>query len=210
MSRVYFHSDWHFNHDFVAQTRGYDSAEEHDEALIERINSRVTKRDHVYVLGDVFMGSIRAGLAQVARVNGVKHLILGNHDAAHPLHRKSNANLRRFLEVFDSVTLHDEIRLPGGRKVLLSHFPYEGDHHEKERHRQWRLRDEGSWLIHGHVHDQWTVRGRQVNVGVDKWPYPIEAGVMEAMIGGLEAVGKGKLDAPSLQAATLAYRREAL
>ncbi|WVX87954.1 metallophosphoesterase [Arthrobacter phage Snek] len=187
MSRVFFHADWHFNHDFVAATRGFASAEAHDEALIEAINSRVTKRDHLYVLGDVFMGSVSAGLAQVARVNGIKHLILGNHDAAHPMHKRSIPHMRRFLDVFESVSLHEQVRLPGGRKVLLSHFPYEGDHDDRDdRHMQWRLRDGGEWLIHGHVHDAWTVNGRQINVGVDKWTYPIEAGVMKALIEGVE------------------------
>lgn len=189
MSKVFFHSDWHFNHAFVAETRGYSSAAEHDEALIERINSRVTKRDHVFVLGDVFMGSVRAGLEQIQRVNGVKHLVLGNHDPGHPMHRKSIPHTRRFLDVFESVSLHEQIRLPGGRKVLLSHFPYEGDHEDREdRYTQWRLRDEGDWLIHGHVHDAWRFNDRQINVGVDFWPYPVDADTMAALIDEMEAV----------------------
>ncbi|WNN93686.1 phosphoesterase [Arthrobacter phage CallinAllBarbz] len=167
MSAAYFHADWHLNHTFVAGTRGFASSEEHDEWLIDQINSRVTKRDHLWVLGDVFMGSITAGLAKVSRINGVKHLVLGNHDGAHPMHRRGRANLRRYLEVFDTVQLHAETRLPGGRKVMLSHFPYEGDHTGEDRHGQWRLRDEGAFLIHGHVHDEWFQRGRQINVGVD-------------------------------------------
>lgn len=174
MSRVYFHSDWHFRHDFVARTRGFESAEDHDAALLDSINSTVTKRDHIWVLGDVFMGSVTQGLEAVARVNGIKHLVLGNHDAAHPLHRRSASHLRRFLDVFDSVHLHEEIRL-GDRKVLLSHFPYEGDHSSGDRYTQWRLRDEGAWLIHGHVHDAWLRNGRQINVGVDHLQRPASA-----------------------------------
>lgn len=189
MSKVFFHSDWHFNHAFVAETRGYSSAAKHDDALIERINSRVTKRDHIFVLGDVFMGSVRAGLDQIQRVNGVKHLVLGNHDPGHPMHRKSIPHTRRFLDVFESVSLHEQIRLPGGRKVLLSHFPYEGDHEDREdRYTQWRLRDEGEWLIHGHVHDAWRFNDRQINVGVDFWPYPVDADTMAALVDEMEAV----------------------
>ncbi|UJQ86824.1 phosphoesterase [Arthrobacter phage Reedo] len=189
MSRVFFHSDWHFNHEFVAETRGFASAHEHDEALIEAINSTVTRRDHLWVLGDVLMGSVHNGLDKLRRVNGIKHLVLGNHDPAHPAHRRSIPHTRRFLGVFDSVSLHEKVRLPGGREVLLSHFPYEGDHSDREdRHRQWRLRDEGEWLIHGHVHDEWTLRGRQLNVGVDKWPAPAEAELVATMIDGFEAL----------------------
>lgn len=190
MSRVFFHSDWHFNHAFVAETRGYATAEEHDEALIERLNAVVTKRDTLYVLGDLFMGSVTAGLDQIRRVNGIKRLVVGNHDAAHPMHKKSHAHTRRLLEVFDSVSLAEQVTLPGGRKVLLSHFPYEGDHDDRpDRYKQWRLRDEGEWLIHGHVHDTWTLRGRQFNVGVDKWPAPVEAGIVATLFDGFESLG---------------------
>jgi calcineurin-like phosphoesterase family protein len=184
VSKVYLHSDWHFNHDFVAGTRGFASAEEHDEALIERINQVVTKRDTLWVLGDVFMGSVSAGLEKVARVNGAKRLVLGNHDAAHPMHRKSTTHVRRFLDAFDSVHLHEELRLPGGRKVLLSHFPYAGDHGDREgdRYPQWRLRDEGAWLFHGHVHDAWSRNGRQINVGVDRRDFPVLAEDLGAWI----------------------------
>lgn len=190
MSKVFFHSDWHFNHEFVAETRGFSSAAEHDEALIECINYVVTKRDHLWILGDLFMGSVSNGLDKIRRVNGIKHLVLGNHDPAHPIHRRSIPHTRRFLDVFESVSLHEQTRLPGGRKVLLSHFPYEGDHADRpDRYRQWRLRDEGDWLIHGHVHDAWQRRGRQINVGVDFAPIPIEASVIEGAIALVEERG---------------------
>ncbi|UJQ87174.1 phosphoesterase [Arthrobacter phage BaileyBlu] len=190
MSTSYFHSDWHLNHDFVAGTRGFDSAEEHDEWLIDQINSRVTKRDHLWVLGDVFMGSVSAGLDKVSRIQGVKHLVLGNHDAAHPMHRRGRNHLRRFLDVFDSVQLHAETRLPGGRKVMLSHFPYEGDHTSEDRYAQWRLRDEGAFLVHGHVHDEWFQRGRQINVGVDVLAHgPVPASGLASAIDFIEKGG---------------------
>lgn len=74
--------------------------------------------------------------------------------------------------------------------MLLSHFPYEGDHDGREdRYQQWRLRDEGAWLINGHVHGAWTLRNRQINVGVDKWLFPIEQGVMASLIDGFESLG---------------------
>ena len=83
-----------------------------------------------------------------------------------------------------------KIRL-GDRTVLLSHFPYEGDHTTEERATQFRLRDEGLWLVHGHTHltnrlgpnpryltimDAATggpgkpdPRGREVHAGLDAW-----------------------------------------
>ena len=29
----------------------------------------------------------------------------------------------------------------------------------------------GGWLIHGHVHEKWRQRGRQINIGADAWGY---------------------------------------
>lgn len=166
MSNIFYTSDTHFNHHFIARDRGHGNAEEHDEYLIEAFNRELTKRDHLWILGDVFMGSITAGLPQVARLKGIKHLVLGNHDAAHPMHKKSHAQLRRFYEVFESVHLHEQHRI-NDQDVLLSHYPYKGDHKPEDRDTQWRLRDEGRWLLHGHVHKMWGINGRQINVGVD-------------------------------------------
>jgi calcineurin-like phosphoesterase family protein len=172
VSNIFYHSDWHFNHTFVAGTRGFTTAEEHDEWLIDNINSTITKRDHLWVLGDVFSGSVTEGLKQIARVQGIKHLVLGNHDAAHPLHKQSHSKMRRFLEVFESVHLHEQHTI-AGNKVNLSHLPYGGDHYDADRYTQWRLRDEGLWLLNGHVHHAWAVNGRQINVGVDFHHKPV-------------------------------------
>ena len=166
MSEIFYTSDLHFNHPFVAGTRGHATAGEHDELLIERFNWVLSKRDHLWILGDVFHGSITAGLPKVARLKGTKHLVLGNHDAAHPMHKKSHAQLRRFYDVFESVHLHEQHHVEG-HHVLLSHYPYRGDHKPEDRDTQWRLRDEGKWLLHGHVHKAWGIDGRQINVGVD-------------------------------------------
>jgi calcineurin-like phosphoesterase family protein len=51
----------------------------------------------------------------------------------------------------------------------MTHFPYEGDSQERDRYSQARPRDEGDWLLHGHVHEAWRQRGRQINVGIDAW-----------------------------------------
>ena len=51
--------------------------------------------------------------------------------------------------------------------MLLSHFPYRGDHYEDDRYEAYRLRDEGLPLLCGHVHHEWKFSGNQRNVGVD-------------------------------------------
>ena len=75
--------------------------------------------------------------------------------------------MRTTMGVFESVMVSDQVNIQG-RQIMLSHFPYRGDHeHTGERYVQWRLRDEGLWLIHGHVHDEWKINGHQINVGWD-------------------------------------------
>ncbi len=71
MSNIFYTADTHFNHAFVAGTRNFATAEEHDEELIENFNRTVHKKDHLWILGDLNMGSLRVGLAQAARLNGV-------------------------------------------------------------------------------------------------------------------------------------------
>lgn len=173
MGNIFYTSDTHFHHDFVAQTRNFTTAEEHDEALIENFNKVLTKRDQLWILGDVFMGSVTQGLQTVARIKGTKHLILGNHDSAHPKHKKSHSQLKRFYEAFDSVAIADQ-HVIDGHRVQLSHFPYKGDHADRaDRYVEWRLRDTGLPLLHGHVHDEWLVNGNQFNVGVDRTGRPV-------------------------------------
>ncbi len=76
-----------------------------------------------------------------------------------------------------------------GTEVLLSHFPYHRDRGEA-RHTQWRLPNEGRWLLHGHTHGTERVTYsvarlgesihkktvREIHVGVDAWdltPVPL-------------------------------------
>lgn len=169
MSRNFYWSDLHLGHDKVAQLRGFDSTAAHDAHIFDRWEAAVTKRDTVWVLGDLAMASPRLALALIETLPGTKHLILGNHDAAHPMHRNAHRQQKRYLQAFDSVQTMARHKL-AGKDFLLSHHPYRGDSgaHE-DRHTQYRLRDEGMPLIHGHVHEEWLVNGYQVNVGVDRW-----------------------------------------
>ena len=174
----WFTSDLHFGHRLVAEYRGFTAGGEpdvhaHDEAIGDAWCSVVRPDDHVWVLGDLSVSSPTHPLNILRRLPGIKHLVWGNHDAGHPMHRTAHKHQGRYLEVFDS-TQQSARRRIYGREVLLSHFPYSGDHTEEERHTQWRLRDEGLPLLHGHTHsvvrESWTVNdAHQIHVGVDAW-----------------------------------------
>ncbi|HET9893679.1 MAG TPA: metallophosphoesterase family protein [Streptosporangiaceae bacterium] len=210
MTQVWYTSDTHFRHAKVAALRGFSSVEEHDEAVIRRWNEVVEKGDVVWHLGDFAMGGKVDGvdgLRRIAwRLNGTKHLITGNHDAPWPGHKDAWKHQWRWNDMFSSVQAFGRRQIDG-RNVLLSHFPYIGDHTPEDRHTQFRLRDEGLWLLHGHTHDatrlgpyrlrtatvgsetpEW--RGLQIHVGLDAWDLrPVAEQDVLALIRDHEASG---------------------
>jgi calcineurin-like phosphoesterase family protein len=64
--------------DGVTKLRPWDTAEEMDEHLVKVYNERVKLNDKIYFLGDVVIN--RRALKTLARLNGDKVLIRGNHD----------------------------------------------------------------------------------------------------------------------------------
>jgi calcineurin-like phosphoesterase family protein len=87
MPSVFLVSDTHFGHagvcrfmreDGVTKLRPWDNPEEMDEEMVRRWNERVRPNDKVYHLGDVVIN--RRALPTLARLNGDKVLIRGNHD----------------------------------------------------------------------------------------------------------------------------------
>jgi len=87
MPSVFLVSDTHFGHlgvcrftraDGVTKLRPWNSPEEMDEAMIRAWNERVRPTDKVYHLGDAVIN--RRALPTLARLNGDKVLIRGNHD----------------------------------------------------------------------------------------------------------------------------------
>lgn len=175
MGDLWFTSDTHFRHTKVAEIRGIGTVEEHDEMIIESWNSVVKPGDVVWHLGDVGMGSSSKIFPLVDQLAGVKHLVTGNHDGCWPGHRDSHKQQRAWLEHFASVQAFAK-RKVNDRVVLLSHFPYHGDHTDEDRFSEFRLRDAGKMysLLHGHTHskERFTFP-RQIHVGWDAWGRPV-------------------------------------
>lgn len=184
MSRVFYTSDPHLGHPKLAALRGFVTADgnpdtaAHDQWFIDLWRSVVRKRDTVYVLGDLTAGGrdrVDAALAVIASLPGRKHFIAGNHDETHPAGEGANPRAQaRWLRTFDSVQPFAVRSLPiseGRVPVYLSHFPYFGDHAREDRYADFRLRDNGRWLLHGHTHfaDQRLHDERMIHVGLDAW-----------------------------------------
>lgn len=188
---VHFTSDLHIGHKFVAAARmnggdyeafaGMDrslitpeTVDEHDNMLAENFDRVVKKDDVVWFLGDLTGGgNIERGLDWIKARMGTWHMITGNHDKPHPMNRDSAKYQKIFLTAFESVQMaaRRKVTLSDGThtNVMLSHFPFSTDHSPEARYMEWRLRDEGGVILHGHTHDTTKVSpdGREIHVGVD-------------------------------------------
>lgn len=164
----HFISDPHFGHKKIIDLchRPFASVEEMETELIKRWNAVVAVDDEVYMLGDMFFcGTIKAKEI-FAQLRGKKRWIMGNHDwGKFKKHRATEYGVEWMVDAFC-------VRI-GAVDVKLSHFPYKGagDHTERERFNDMRLLDDGGWLLHGHVHCEWKIKGKQINVGVDQWNF---------------------------------------
>ena len=138
MATVRFIADLHLSHTNMATRRGFSTVEEHDEHIIERWNSVVHKRDVTYILGDVTMEK-SAPYVLLNRLNGLKHVVLGNHDR--------RQDVKKLLEYVESVA--GMIQYKG---VILTHAPIH------TRQLEYRFK----YNVHGHIHnnqvmlDHWT------------------------------------------------------
>lgn len=139
MNGIYYTSDLHLGHKHVLSTRGqFKNIEEHDEFLIERWNRKLTKKDEIWILGDLSYRSAFPISYYLDRMKGRKHLIIGNHDA----YWMKGEELSRYFETVETMRT---IRFDK-KKVTLCHYPM----------LEWlgsRYVESGtSFLIHGHIH----------------------------------------------------------
>lgn len=128
-NRIFVISDTHFGQskviEFEAANRPFSSIEEHDEEIVRRWNNVVSNKDTVWHLGDVLFG--RESFATLGRLNGIKKLVMGNHDQ-YPC----SDYLRYFSKVVGVAVL---------RGCVLTHVPVHPAQFNRYRAN-----------IHGHLH----------------------------------------------------------
>jgi len=144
MSIVRFIADLHLSHENMAKRRGFSTIEEHDEHIIAKWNSVVNKRDVTYILGDITMEK-SAPYPLLDRLNGIKHIVLGNHDR-----RQDTKKLFDYAE-----SIAGMIQYKG---IMLTHAPI----HPMEL--EYRFNKN----IHGHIHDKVVMKM------LDGWEIPDE------------------------------------
>lgn len=135
MGNVRFIADLHLGHRNMAHRRGFETADDMNEYIIEKWNKVVNKKDVTYILGDVTMER-KEGYALLNRLNGIKYVVLGNHDR--------RQDVPALLEYVHSVAGMIDYK----KKVILTHAPI----HPGEL--EYRFK----YNIHGHVHENTVMK----------------------------------------------------
>lgn len=175
---IYFTSDQHYWHANVIKycNRPYADMQEMNEALVKNWNDIVKPEDTVYCLGD-FSLAFRPVETITPRLMGTKYLVPGNHDFCHSYNKKSRNPERKaeWVKKYENngwIVLPEQTTLdiPGAATVQLCHHPYVFDRFD-DKYERWRPKDDGRWLLCGHVHEKWKLGNRMINVGVDQWDF---------------------------------------
>ena len=153
---TFFTADTHFGHENIIRycDRPFSSVEDMDETMIENWNAVVGPGDHVWHVGDFAFSDKPERYFR--RLNGQKHLVLGNHDGAR-VQGLGWASVREMGFVRAGTT-----------GVWCCHYPM----------RTWPHAQHGAVHAFGHVHGALRDSRRSCDVGVDRWgftPVTVEA-----------------------------------
>ena len=174
---VFFTSDHHFDHFNVIEyaKRPFKDVNHMNERMIEIWNETVPSGSTVCYLGDFSLG--KKSLHFVKRLNGKKILLSGNHDECF---KQKPGKIQLYLDAgFDQVLFGNQF-LYG---FNCCHFPYYEDHTPTLRYTNHRPKDNGDWLLCGHIHDLWKIKNKQINVGVDVWDFkPVHHDILFGII----------------------------
>ena len=157
MQKIFFTADTHFGHQNILEftERPFTDIAEHDEILINNINTTVGRTDFLYHLGDFCFGRTANYQTQFAkelltRINCKNiHLILGNHD---PRSRRGQPR-EEFAQLFNSCMQYHIARIPAAltveemlsapkKRIILNHYAI----------RSWEGMHRGSYHLYGHSH----------------------------------------------------------
>lgn len=194
VDRLWLTSDTHFSHKNILDycRRPWSTIEDMNKGLVLNWNAVVPEGSAVLHLGDVAMAKRSESVPWLSWCRGTKYLVPGNHDNCwdkgrdghSTTHRdKHEAQYKEWGDIAEIWQPPFELQLGiGGPVVTVSHMPDleagdAADHTEEIRFAQFRPPyNPNQWMLVGHVHEQWVIHGKRINVGVDAWGYaPISA-----------------------------------
>lgn len=149
---VKFISDLHFGHRNIHKYRNqFETSDEHDEYVFEKLIEKLNKRDKLFILGDVCFSTEKFFyMEELIKICPNIVILLGNHD----LERGSSPKLTDYLELG-----YDVKGMMKYKSFWLSHAPIHSD----------ELR--GKLNIHGHMHSNVIDDSRYLNVSCERVNY---------------------------------------
>lgn len=123
------------------ESKGYVLTEDNvvemmDKWLVDLWNSQVTKKDTVYILGDLSFHTAEENKQLLGKLNGNKFLILGNHDG----------NSDSLVNYFRQITQIKEVKY---KDESGETFFFELCHYAMVT---WNRKEHGTIQLHGHSH----------------------------------------------------------
>lgn len=165
-TNVFFTADLHLYHDNILwmNNRPFKNCDDMWEYIKAEWNSKVSKDDYVFILGDVLWGSQASRLKAMSKsLNGNICIVMGNHDKEKTADGVSGSNF----DCFYSYSRSDYIRCKRASTdtdvlIFMSHYPAI----------TWPQKGRGSIMLHGHVHgslDEFNEQSEdlRVDVGLD-------------------------------------------
>ena len=158
---IYFSADFHLGHSKIIEycKRPFATVQDMNKTIIDNWNSKVSKHDEAYFLGDFCWKGYEHLFYQL---NGTKHLIIGNHDEGNhailTLPWASQPTYYKTIQIKENNhTTH---------RVVLMHYGM----------RVWDRHRKGSIMLYGHSHNklpgfQTDKGGGTVDVGVVAWNF---------------------------------------
>ena len=161
---IFFIGDTHFFHNNVIKycNRPFKDSEEMNRAMIDNWNSVVKPTDHIYHVGDFGFAHEDKLYNVLKRLNGVKHLVWGNHDK---IIRKSTLLRSKFesLSELKEIYVQHHSFPEGKQKIVLCHYSM----------RVWNKAHWGAYHLFGHSHGTLLddPNSLSFDVGVDSWNF---------------------------------------
>lgn len=198
---VWFVSDLHLCHNprwrpTLFQQRGFNTIEEHDKFVIDKINELVKPTDHLFLLGDFTLNSDdKTAENLLFKIKANKHLIWGNHESqvskvykryltyTFPyidFNEPKNRNLEIYPLSLNNITFYGsylEIVI-NNVGLVLSHFPFT----------IWNNCKDGWFNLHGHCHGNFpesrpdALTHKRLDVSFDVFKEPINLGKVKQIM----------------------------
>lgn len=149
MSKTWLIGDTHFNHSAIIEytDRPFVDVEQMNQTIIENWNKQIKSNDVIIHLGDFAMGSKAEQEAILKQLNGIKKLIMGNHD---------RLKVRDYYEMGFAEVYRYPIII---ENMIFSHRPLDS------------LIVGSLYNVHGHIHEKCSPSANHLNISVEHTNY---------------------------------------